>query len=452
MRTARPFAILIEHKGTEAVKSKEFARRRKHLMDLLGADGLAVLVAAPERVRSRDTLFNYRPDSDFYYLTGFVEPDAVAVLVPARPQGEFLLFCRERHPERELWDGPRAGPEGAVAEFGADDAFPITDLDDILPGLLERCDRIYYSIGGGDFDQRLLAFIQTLNSKRQSGHAPSDLVALDPLLHDMRLYKSRAEARLMRQAAKLAVAAHRRAMRVCRPGMREYELEAEFLHEFRRHGAECSYPPIVAAGANACVLHYRANDAVLVDGELVLIDAGCETGLYASDVTCTFPVNGTFTAPQRELYEVVLEANRVATAKAVPGNHWNEPHDAAVAAVTKGLRDLGLLKGRVPQLIRSLAYRRFFMHKTGHWLGLDVHDVGDYRVADQWRLLEPGMVMTIEPGIYVAPGEKGVQKRWRGLGIRIEDDVQVTRDAPDVLTAALPRTVAEIERHMSGSA
>jgi Xaa-Pro aminopeptidase len=435
------------------VNAKEFARRRKHLMELIGADGIAVVAAAPERVRSRDTHFPYRPDSDFYYLTGFGEPEAVAVLVPGRPQGEFLLFCRERNPEREQWDGPRAGQDGAKTDFGADDAFPITDLDDILPGLLERSDRVYYSISGNEFDQRLLAFIHALNAKRQSGHAPRELVALDHLLHEMRLFKSRAETGVMRQSARIAVGAHKRAMRVCRPGMREYELEAEFVHEFTRHGAQCSYPPIVAAGANACVLHYRANDAELIDGDLVLIDAGCELGMYASDITRTFPVNGHFSPAQRELYEVVLEANRTAMAKAVPGNHWNDPHDAAVAVVTKGLKDLGLLDGRVPQLVKSLAYRQFLMHKTGHWLGLDVHDVGDYKVAEQWRLLEPGMVMTIEPGIYVSPGDKSVDKRWRGIGIRIEDDVQVSRSgAPDVLSAGLPATVEEIERHMDGRA
>jgi Xaa-Pro aminopeptidase len=256
----------------------------------------------------------------------------------------------------------------------------------------------------------------------------------------------------MRQAAKIAVAAHRRAMRLCRPGLKEYELEAEFLHEFRRHGADCSYAPIVAAGANACVLHYRANNAAVADGDLVLIDAGCEYEMYASDITRTFPANGRYTGPQRELYDVVLEANHAATAKAVVGNHWNEPHDAAVEVVTKGLKRLGLLEGRVPQLVKSLAYKRFFMHKTGHWLGLDVHDVGDYKVADQWRMLEPGMVMTIEPGIYVAPGDRSVEKRWRGLGIRIEDDVQVTRNGPEVLTGALPKAAEEIERFMAESA
>jgi Xaa-Pro aminopeptidase len=435
------------------LNAKEFTKRRSHLMELIGANGIAVLTTAPERVRSRDTLFTYRPDSDFYYLTGFPEPEAVAVLVPGRPQGEFLMFCRERNPERELWDGPRAGPEGAVADYGADDAFPITDVDDILPGLLERSDRVYYSIGvTPEFDQRLFGFIQQLNLNRQRGHAPSELVALDHLLHEMRLFKSRAEASVMRRSARIAVRAHARAMLECRPGMKEYELEAEFLHEFRRHGADCSYPPIVAAGANACVLHYRSNDAELKDGDLVLIDAGCEYQMYASDVTRSFPISGRFSAPQRELYEIVLAANRAATAKAKPGNHWNDPHDAAVAEVTRGLKALGLLSGRVPNLLRSQAYREFFMHRTGHWLGIDVHDVGDYKVADQWRLLEPGMVMTIEPGIYVAPGNKAAAKRWRGIGIRIEDDVQVTRDGPEVLTGGLPSTVEEIERHMEARA
>jgi Xaa-Pro aminopeptidase len=364
----------------------------------------------------------------------------------------FILLCRDRDPDRELWDGPRAGPDGAVAVYGADDAFPIADVDDILPGLLERSDRVYYSIGATDFDQRLLAFIQTLNSKRQSGHAPSELVALDHVLHEMRLFKSRAESGVLRQSAKIAVAAHARAMRAARPGMMEYELEAEFLHEFRRHGAEPSYPPIVATGANACVLHYSSNDAQLADGDLVLIDAGCELEMYASDVTRTWPANGTFSKPQRELYDVVLGANRAATQKARAGNHWNDPHDAAVLEITKGLKELGLLRGRVPNLVKSQAYRQFFMHKTGHWLGIDVHDVGDYKVHDHWRMLEPGMVMTIEPGIYVSPAAKQVDKRWRGIGIRIEDDVQVTRDGPEVLTANLPSTVEEIETHMAARA
>jgi Xaa-Pro aminopeptidase len=421
-------------------------------MELMGSDGIAVLPAAPERVRSRDTLFDYRPDSDFHYLTGFHEPEAVAVLIPGHPQGKFLLFCRERNAQKEIWDGARTGPAGAIAGFGADDAFPIGDIDEILPGLLERSERVYYSMGvTAEFDQRLLSWINNLNSNRQRSHAPSEIVALDHLLHEMRLFKSRAETSLMRKSASIAVAAHKRAMRACRPGMMEYELEAEFLHEFRRQAADCSYLPIVAGGRNACVLHYRNNDAPLKDGDLVLIDAGCEYAMYASDVTRTFPVNGRFSAPQRELYDVVLAANLAATEAVLPGNHWNDPHNAAVKEVTRGLKRLGILEGRLSSLIRDEAYREFFMHRTGHWLGVDVHDVGDYKVADQWRLLESGMAMTVEPGIYIAANNRRVAKHWRGIGIRIEDDVVVTREGHRVLTSGIPTQAAEIERFMSAT-
>jgi Xaa-Pro aminopeptidase len=421
-------------------------------MELMGSDGIAVLPAAPERVRSRDTLFDYRPDSDFHYLTGFHEPEAVAVLIPGHPQGKFLLFCRERNAQKEIWDGARTGPAGAIAGFGADDAFPIGDIDEILPGLLERSERVYYSMGvTAEFDQRLLSWINNLNSNRQRSHAPSEIVALDHLLHEMRLFKSRAETSLMRKSASIAVAAHKRAMRACRPGMMEYELEAEFLHEFRRQAADCSYLPIVAGGRNACVLHYRNNDAPLKDGDLVLIDAGCEYAMYASDVTRTFPVNGRFSAPQRELYDVVLAANLAATEAVQPGNHWNDPHNAAVKEVTRGLKRLGILEGRLSSLIRDEAYREFFMHRTGHWLGVDVHDVGDYKVADQWRLLESGMAMTVEPGIYIAANNRRVAKHWRGIGIRIEDDVVVTREGHRVLTSGIPTQAAEIERFMSAT-
>jgi len=418
-------------------------------MELIGPGGIAVLPTAAEKVRSRDTLFDYRPDSDFFYLTGFAEPESVAVLIPGRAQGEFLVFCRDHDSERELWDGKRLGPEGAVEALDCNDAFPVADLDEILPGLLEQSERVYYSMGiSPEFDRRLLSWINNLNARRQSGHAPSEIVALDHLLHEMRLFKSRAETALMSKAAKIAVAAHRRAMQVCQPGMLEYELEAEFLHEFHRQGARCSYLPIIAAGGNACILHYRPNGTVLEDGELVLIDAGCEYEMYASDITRTFPVNGRFSEPQRELYEIVLEANQVATAMAIPGNHWDDPHGAAVKVVTRGLRSLGLLSGRLPSLIKDGAYKKYFMHRTGHWLGIDVHDVGDYKVDEQWRLLEPGMSMTIEPGIYVAANARGRAKRWRATGIRIEDDVVVTRKEPRVLTKGLPTTVDEIESLM----
>ena len=431
---------------------QEFARRRRHLMELMGPGGIAVLPAAPERFRNRDTTYPYRQDSDFFYLTGFLEPEAVAVLVPGRRQGEFLMFCRDRDKEREMWDGVRAGPDGVVSDYAADDAFPMDDIEEILPGLLEQSERVYYSMGVfTDFDQRLLGWMNRLHSRRQSGHAPDELIALDHLLHEMRLFKSRREIGAMKRSARIAVAAHRRAMAVCRPGMREYELEAEFRHEFARHGVECSYAPIVAAGANACILHYTDNQSVLDDGDLILIDAGCEYELYASDVTRTFPINGRFSAPQRALYDIVHAANVAAVQQVQPGNHWNDPHDAAVKEITRGLRDLGILKGRLPTLIKNRAYRPYFMHKTGHWLGIDVHDVGDYKVADQPRMLEPGMVMTIEPGIYIAPSARGIPRRWKGIGIRLEDDVHLTKTGPEVLSDRLPSSAEEIEAFMESA-
>ncbi len=416
-------------------------------MRMMGRGGIAVLPAAPARMRNRDSEYYYRQDSDFHYLTGFDEPDAVAALVPGRPNGEFVLFCRERDPARAIWDGRRAGTEGAVAEFGADDAFPISDIDEILPGMIEQCDRVYYTLGAHpDFDQRLIGWVASLRERGSSaGHTPDEFIGLDHLLHDLRLFKSRAEIAAMRRSAKIAVAAHKRAMRVCRPGLYEYELEAEFQHEFRRKGLRMSYLPIVGSGENACTLHYIANGKQIEDGDLVLIDIGCEYDYYASDVTRTFPANGRFSDAQREIYEIVLEAHGAALARIAPGHHWNEPHEAAVKAITRGLRAIGLLKGRLPTLIRDGAYRRFFMHRTGHWLGLDVHDVGDYKVSDHWRQLEPGMSLTVEPGLYIAPGSRGVPKRFRGIGVRIEDDVVVTRDGHEVLTQDLPRNVEEVE-------
>lgn len=424
---------------------REFAKRRRQLMRMIGKDGVALLPAATPKIRNRDVQYYYRQDSDFFYLSGFTEPDALLVLAPGRAAGEYLLFCRERDRERETWDGARAGPEGAVEDFAADDAFPISDVDDIVPGIIEQCDRVYYTIGQNpDFDQRVISWVGALRG-RGGAHTPEEFIALDHLLHDLRLYKSRAEISAMRRAAKIAIAAHRRAMARCRPGLYEYEIEAEYTHEFRRHGARLSYLPIVGSGPNSCVLHYHANDRQLEDGDLLLADVGCESDYYASDVTRTWPVNGRFTAEQRAIYELVLDAQDAALEAIAPRKHWNDPHEAAVEVVTRGLRKLGLLQGGVKTLIRDGAYRRFFMHRTGHWLGLDVHDVGDYRIADQWRMLEPGMALTVEPGIYISPKSRGVPKKWWGIGVRIEDDVVVTRDGHDLLTRGLPRTAAEIE-------
>jgi Xaa-Pro aminopeptidase len=419
----------------------------------MGRDAIAILPAAPVRIRNNDVEYHYRPDSDFYYLTAFAEPEAVAVLIPGRPQGEFVLFVRDRDPAREAWDGARAGPDGAVRDYGADDAFPVGDIDEILPGLLERCSRVFYTMGTHpEFDKRVIGWVNRLRSQGKQGmRTPHEFVTLDHPLHEMRLFKSPGELATMRRAAAITCAAHRRALAAARPGRMEYEVMAEILHEFHRRRADMSYYPIVGSGPNACVLHYRDNGRQMQDGELLLIDAGCELDYYASDVTRTLPVGGRYARRQRAVYEVVLEAQQAAIAKVRAGAHWNEPHQAAVRAITQGLVRIGLLKGRVPKLIRDAAYRPFFMHRVGHWLGMDVHDVGEYKVGDAWRLLEPGMVTTIEPGIYIAPGTKGVRREWWGIGVRIEDDVAVTGGKPEVLTAAMPTDPDEIERLMAAA-
>jgi Xaa-Pro aminopeptidase len=431
---------------------KEFTRRRKKLMDLMGDGGIAIVPTAPVRIRNRDVEYPYRPDSDFYYLTGFPEPEAVAVLAPNRPQGEYLLFCREKDTDKELWHGRRVGLEGACEVYGADDAFPITDLGDILPGLLENRERVFYTMGSdADFDQQVLGWVNQVRGKSRTGvRAPYEFIALGHHVHDMRLYKSAAEIKSLRKATAIAAAAHRRAMQVCRPGLREYQLESELIHEFIQGGGRApAYPPIVGGGANGCILHYTENKDVLGDGDLVLIDAGVEYDGYASDITRTYPVNGRFNPVQRAAYEVVLAAQQAAIKKIVPGNHWNEPHEEAIKVLTRGLVEIGILKGRVSQLVKKEAYKPFFMHRTGHWMGLDVHDVGDYKVGEEWRMLEPGMVMTVEPGLYLTAGTKGLAKKWWNIGIRIEDDVLVTRDGNEVLTMGVPKTVEQIESWMS---
>ena len=434
------------------ISKKEFAARRRELMDLMEPNSIAIIPAAPARTRSRDTEYPYRQDSDFFYLSGFPEPEAVLVLVPGREHGEFVLFCRERDRTMEIWNGYRAGPEGAVKEYGASDAFPIGDLDEILPGLIEGRERVYYQMGKDpEFDRNVMNWVNTIRAKVRSGaHPPGEFIALDHLLHDMRLFKSPGEVKVMQKAADITAAAHARAMEKCRPGMMEFQLEAEFLHEFSRNGSRFpAYSSIVGGGANACVLHYIDNNCELKDGDLVLIDAGAEYQHYAADITRTFPVNGKFSPEQRALYDVVLKAQLAAIKAVKPGNHWNQPHEAALKELVKGLVELGLLQGKVNELIASEAYRRFYMHRTGHWLGMDVHDVGDYKVGDEWRVLEPGMVLTVEPGLYIAVDDDTVDPKWRGIGIRIEDDVLVTEKGRKVLTAAAPKDPDEIEALMA---
>jgi len=433
------------------MNSKEFPRRRKQLMGMMGEDAIAILPTAPTRTRNRDAEYSYRPDSDFYYLTGFPEPEALMVLKPGGKNGEYILFCRERDPEMETWHGRRAGLEGAREKYGADDAFPITDLDDILPGLIEQCDKVFYTFGNdAGFDQQIIGIVHRLRNQSRAGiHSPHEFVALDHLLHDMRLYKSRSELKVMREAGRVSAEAHVRAMQICQPGMMEYQLEAEFLHRFRRHDGHSAYSSIVGGGENACILHYTENNCALNDGELVLIDAGAELEYYAADITRTFPVNGRFSEEQAAVYQLVLDAQYAAIEQVKPGNHWNDPHEAAVKVLTKGLVKLGLLKGRLPTLIKNQAYRQFYMHRTGHWIGMDVHDVGDYKVGDEWRVLEPGMVLTIEPGLYIAGGQKGVAKKWWNIGVRIEDDVAVTKEGHEVLTHGVPKEIAQIEALMA---
>ncbi|WP_426690226.1 aminopeptidase P N-terminal domain-containing protein [Rhodanobacter ginsengiterrae] len=424
----------------------EFARRRGQLMKMAGEDAVLLVAAAPERMRNADAAWPYRQDSDFHYLAGFPESDAVLALLPGRRHGEVVLFCRERDPERERWHGHAIGTEQAVAAYGMDDAFPIEDIDDILPGMIEGRARVYCHFGREpQFDAQLLGWMRRLRQLRGGGVVPKEFVALGHLLHDLRLYKSRAELRLMRASAGIAVEAHLAALRMATAGRHEYEVEAELLRTVRSRGAVPAFVPIVAGGANACVMHYQSNRARLRDGDLLLIDAGAEWDCYASDISRTFPVSGRYSLEQRALYEVVLTAQLAAIDEVRPGRPFNAAHVAAVRVLTEGLCELGLLKASADTAIADESYKRFFPAKTGHWLGLDVHDVGDYRVDGESRLLEPGMVLTVEPGLYVPPGDRSVAERWRGIGIRIEDDVAVTRDGNEVLTAAMPRQAEEIE-------
>ncbi|CAK0742428.1 Xaa-Pro aminopeptidase [Gammaproteobacteria bacterium] len=431
---------------------KEFLRRRRRFLKMVGPGTVAMLATNIIHRRNRDTEYPFRPDSDFYYLTGFSEPEAVLVMIPGRPEGESLLFCRERNQEKEMWTGPRIGIEGAKEVYGMDEAYPIDKLDEMMPSLLENHTRLYYTLGlNSTLDTRVISWISQVRRKTRTGvRAPSEVVDLERVLHEQRLFKEPSELKRMRKAARIAARAHQRAMQTCQPGMREYQLEAELLHEFTRAGARATaYESIVAAGNNACVLHYSNNDSEIQDGDLVLIDAGCEVEYYASDISRTFPANGRFTEAQRQLYDLVLKAQRAAIDEVRPGRRWNDPHDTAVRIITKGLVALGLLDGKVKDLVKEENYKRFYMHRTGHWLGMDVHDVGEYKVGGEWRELKPGMVLTIEPGIYIPREAEGVPEKYWGIGIRIEDDCLVTETEAEVLTASVPTAPEEIESLMA---
>ena len=439
------------------------ALRRKRLLALMEPGSVAVLPTAPEVARNSDSDYPYRHDSHFYYLTGFSEPEAVLVMVAARGEDPALaiLFCREKNPEREIWDGYRHGPEAARAAFGFDTAHPVASLDTEMARLLANAPSLYLPSGRGahllQLETRVKGWLDAVRGQSRSGvTAPETLRNVLPLIDEMRLIKDGEEQATMLRAATISGQAHARAMRTSRPGMHEYEIEAELLHEFRRNGAQApAYNSIVASGANACVLHYSANDALVKDGDLVLIDAGCELDGYASDITRTYPVNGRFSAPQRELYQLVLDAQEAALQAIRPGQPYQSVHDAAVRVLVQGMLDFGLLdQGKYASLdeaIASKSYTQFYMHGTGHWLGMDVHDVGLYRdvqaTGKPSRPLEPGMVLTVEPGIYVRPAE-GVPEQYWNIGIRIEDDVLVTASGHTILSAAAPKTIAEIEQLM----
>ncbi|WP_027853292.1 Xaa-Pro aminopeptidase [Marinobacterium litorale] len=434
------------------ISPQTYAARRRRLLEQLPEGSVALVAGSTLVNRNRDAEYPFRQNSDFYYLTGFDEPDALLVLKPGRAEGETVLFCPPRDPDMEIWTGYRAGPEGCVERYGADQAFVLAELDEQVPQLLDGSRRLYYALGSDEtLDNRVRGWLNAVRAKaRQGAEAPEELVLLDNLLHEMRLFKESEELDVMRAAARISAAAHVEAMLYAHPGVHEYELEAKILSHCMGEGARHqAYSPIVGGGANGCILHYIENNAPIDDGSLVLIDAGCELDCYASDITRTFPVNGRFSPEQRALYELVLKTNEACIALIRPGLPWNEVHDLSVRLLTEGLVELGLLEGEPEKLIEEGAYRTFYMHRIGHWLGMDVHDVGNYKVAGNWRPLEPGMVMTVEPGIYVSPHNESVEPRWRGIGIRIEDDVVVTEQGCEVLTADVPKSAEAIEALMN---
>lgn len=428
---------------------KLFERRRRGVMQLMG-DGIAIIPTHTEQMRNGDVIYPFRPDSDFYYLTQFPEPEAIAVLVPGRPEGEYILFCREKDPTKEMWDGKRVGLDDAKSQYGADETHSFDQLEEVLPKLLENCSQVFHCQGRyPEFDTKLFAWVNEIKFQSRRGvHAPAQFNDLTYILHEMRLFKRAPELRVMRRAARLAAAGHLAAMRVCKPGLYEYQVQAELEKVFRAGGSTSpAYPSIVASGPNACILHYIENNARCHDGDLILIDAGAELECYASDITRTFPVNGQFNGEQRCLYELVLAAQTAAIECVKPDAAWTEYHTAAVAVMTQGLIDEGLLKGSLEQALETQSYKRFYMHGTGHWLGMDVHDVGEYKVEEAWRVLEPGMVLTVEPGLYISPSDD-VDERWHHIGIRIEDDVAVSKSGCEILSRDVPVGIDEIEAIM----
>ena len=430
---------------------EQYLARRARLASKMNS-GVAVIPTAPERLRNRDAHYPYRFDSYFYYLTGFREPEAVLVIVAAseKAPARHILFCRDKDVEREIWDGFRYGQALARETFGFDEAYAIAQLDDLLPKLLADQPVVYSTIGHDSaWEQRIAGWINTVRAQSRSGvSAPHEISDYRTILDEMRLIKDTHELQTMRRAAGISAQAHCVAMQATKPGRFEYEIEAELLHVFRRHGAQApAYTSIVAGGANACILHYIDNSAQLNSGDLLLIDAGCELDGYAADITRTFPVNGRYTPAQKDIYELVLAAQQAAIDRARPGSSWNDPHQAALNVLAQGFVDFGLCQGSVDAVLESEDYKRFYMHRTGHWLGMDVHDAGEYKQRGEWRTLQAGMTLTVEPGCYIRPAENVPQAFWN-IGVRIEDDVLITSEGNEILTAGVPKTVNEIEELM----
>ncbi|MND65088.1 Xaa-Pro aminopeptidase [compost metagenome] len=432
----------------------DFQERRDRLAEEMGPHSIAIIATSPVAMRNRDADYKFRADSSFFYLTGFAEPEAVAIIETFESIDEgytYSLFCRERDREMEIWHGYRAGVDGAVEDYDADEAYAIDLLDEEIIEKLLNKQKLFYRMGQqADFDARVAKWIAEANGESRKGtSAPAQVIQLDRILDEMRLHKSTQEIELMQIASTISAQAHTRAMQAVKPGMMEYALEAELNYIFGQNGCVPSYNSIVGGGENGCILHYVENDKVLKDGDLVLIDAACEYQLYASDITRTFPVNGKFSPEQKALYEVILKAQLAAIDAVRIGNSYKEPHRIAVRILVQGLLDLGLMQGDIEQIIESESFHQFYMHGTGHWLGMDVHDVGSYKIEGEWRAYEEGMAVTVEPGLYIAPDDETVDAKWRGIGIRIEDDVVVTKNGPRVLTAAVVKTVEEIEALMA---
>ena len=432
--------------------NKEFEKRRRKLAKLIGKDGIAVIPTASTGVRSRDTDYPFRPDSDFYYFTGFSEPNAVMILAPGREDGPFIVCLREKNPLTEIWDGHMEGLNGVKKNFEADQSFDIENLETILSSLFSGRQKVFFTLGQDEVLDKVLmkSFNAVRAGQRRGGVVPSEIQALEPLVHEMRLIKSKYEISLMKKSAKISVDAHKRILKNCKPGVFEYQIEADIIHEFGKHGAVPAYTSIVASGQNACTLHYISNRDKMKAGQLLLTDAGCENEMYAADITRTIPVSGEYSKEQKDIYELVLKVQKNAINSIKPGQTFEGLQSDAIKGLTKGLKKLGLLKGRVDQLIKSEAYKDFYMHGIGHWLGMDVHDVGSYMdQKGKSRRFENGMVLTIEPGIYISKKNKNVPTEYRGIGIRIEDDVLVTKSGCDVLTKALPKEIGEIESIMA---